>query len=255
MLERRPMLLLRRVRSRRRLALASVKKSLPLPYCERRFVRDAIGIRVRTKILLVEDHQVLRDGLRSLIERSDDFEVVAEASDGASAVECAAQFEPQIVVMDVWLPRLSGIEATRRIVAASPSCRVLMLSQHDSWSTVQEAFAAGAHGYLVKTSSASLLLEAVRALRDGKRYISPQFEGAGMRVDSNLDSPLSSLSNREREVLQLVAEGLSSREIAEALGVAGRTAEAHRASVMAKLGLHKVTDLVRVAIREGLISP
>jgi DNA-binding NarL/FixJ family response regulator len=210
---------------------------------------------LKTRILLVEDHQVLRDGLRSLIERADDFEVVAEAGDGATAVELAAELAPEIVVMDVWLPRLSGIEATRRIVAAARDCRVLILSQHDSWSTVQQAFEAGAMGYLVKTSSASQLLAAARTLRDGKRYVSPELEAAGMRASAESDSPLAALSSREREVLQLIGEGLSSRQIAEALGVAGRTAEAHRASVMSKLGIHKVTDLVRLAIREGLIAP
>lgn len=210
---------------------------------------------MKTRILLVEDHQVLRDGLRSLIERADDFEVVAEAGDGAAAVELAAELSPEIVVMDVWLPRLSGIEATRRIVSATPECRVLILSQHDSWSTVQQAFEAGAMGYLVKTSSASQLLSAARTLRDGKRYVSPELEATGVRAGAEADSPLAALSSREREVLQLIGEGLSSREIAEKLGVAGRTAEAHRASVMGKLGIHKVTDLVRLAIREGLIAP
>lgn len=210
-----------------------------------------------TRILLVEDHRVLRDGLRSLIERSDDFEVIAEAGDGAAAVELAAEHTPDIVVMDVWLPRLSGIEATRRIVSADPKSRVLMLSQHDSWSTVQQAFEAGAMGYLVKTESASQLLDAARQLRDGKRFVSPELEAAGMRAseDTEPGSPLAALSGREREVLQLIGEGLSSRQIAAELGVAGRTAEAHRASVMAKLGIHKVTDLVRLAIREGLIAP
>ncbi len=212
---------------------------------------------MRTRILLVEDHRVLRDGLRSLIERSDDFEVVAEAGDGAAAVELAAEHQPDIVVMDVWLPRLSGIEATRRIVQARPDSRVLILSQHDSWQTVQQAFEAGAMGYLVKTESALQLLDAARELRDGKRFVSPELEASGMRArdDAEPDSPLASLSGREREVLQLIGEGYTSKEIAEKLGIAERTAEAHRASVMAKLGIHKVNDLVRLAIREGLIAP
>jgi len=210
---------------------------------------------VRTSILLVEDHQVLRDGLRGLIERSEDFEVVAEAGDGASAVDLAAELRPALVVMDVWLPRLSGIEATRQIVARSPSTRVLILSQHDSWSTVQQAFEAGAHGYLVKTSSASQLLVAARSIRDGERFVSPDLRESGVRPEPLADSPLAQLSSREREVLQLIGEGMSNREIAAALGIAERTAGAHRTSVMSKLDVHKATDLVRLAIREGLMAP
>jgi len=210
---------------------------------------------VRTKILLVEDHQVLRDGLRSLIDRAGDLEVVAEAGDGATAVTLSAQLRPDVVVMDIRLPRLSGIEATRRIVASVPSTRVLILSQLDSWISVQESFEAGAAGYLVKTSSASQLLVAVRAVHDGQRYVSPEMRESGMNGDLRAESPLNLLSSREREVLQLIVEGLSNRQIAESLGIAERTADAHRGSIMSKLDVHKATDLVRLAIREGLITP
>jgi DNA-binding NarL/FixJ family response regulator len=213
------------------------------------------GCGVSTRILLVEDHQVLRDGLRGLIERAADFEVVAEAGDGATAVALSEQLRPDLVVMDIWLPRLSGIDATRQILAKAPETRVLILSQHDSWSTVQQAFEAGAHGYLVKTSSASQLLVAARAIRDGDRYVSPDLRESGLRAAPVADSPLAQLSAREREVLQLIAEGLSNREIAATLGIAERTAGAHRTSVMSKLDVHKATDLVRLAIREGLMAP
>jgi len=216
------------------------------------------GACMKSSILLVEDHEVLRDGIRSLIGATDDFEIVAEAADGATAVELAAQHRPDIVVMDIWLPRLSGIEATRKIVQGGCT-RVLVLSQHDAWSTVEEALKAGAAGYLVKTSSGFQLLTALRAIRDGKSYLSPEIAGrvvdAVVRPDRNSGTAIGMLSAREREVLQLISEGLSSKEIAESLGVSPRTVEAHRANVMEKLGIHKVAGLVRFAIREGIIGP
>jgi len=212
---------------------------------------------MKSTILLVEDHEVLRDGLRGLIEATDDFEIVAEASDGATAVEIAERLRPDIVVMDIWLPRLSGIEATRKIVLGGRA-RVLILSQHDSWSYVEEALKAGAVGYLVKTSSGSALLTALRAIRAGKSYLSPDIAGrvvdAIARPERGSGSPVAALSGREREVLHLIGDGLSSKEIAGSLGVSARTVETHRANVMQKLGIHKVAGLVRFAIREGLIG-
>ncbi len=212
---------------------------------------------MRSTILLVEDHEVLRDGIRSLIEATDDFQVIAEAADGATAVELAEKHKPDTVVMDIWLPRLSGIEATRKITQGSRT-RVLILSQHESWSYVEEALKAGAAGYLVKTSPGTQLLTALRAIRSGKRYLSPDIAGrvvdAVVRPERSAGSPVGALSGREREVLQLIGEGLSSKEIADSLGVSARTVEAHRASVMHKLDIHKVAGLVRFAIREGIIA-
>ena len=212
---------------------------------------------MKTTVILAEDHEVLRDGLRALIGTTDDLEVVAEASDGAEAVELAQRHRPDVLVMDIWLPRLSGIEATRKITEGGCS-RVLILSQHESWSYVQEALKAGAVGYLVKTSSATQLLSAIRAIRGGRSYLSPEIAGqlvdAFARPERGSGSPFSALSGREREVLQLIGEGLSSKEVAGVLGVSVRTAEAHRANVMQKLDIHKVAGLVRFAIREGIIS-
>jgi DNA-binding NarL/FixJ family response regulator len=213
---------------------------------------------MKSTIVLAEDHEMLRDGIRSLIDTSDEFEIVGEAADGAKAVELVEQHRPDIVVMDIWLPRLSGIEATRKITQSSRS-RVLIVSQHDSWSYVEEALKAGAAGYLVKTSSGAQLFTALRAVRAGKSYLSPDIAGrvvdAVVRPDRGSGSPVGVLSGREREVLQLIGEGLSSKEIAGSLGVSARTVEAHRASVMHKVGIHKVAGLVRFAIREGLIGP
>lgn len=213
---------------------------------------------MKSTIVLAEDHEMLRDGIRSLIDTSDEFEIVGEAADGAKAVELVEQHRPDIVVMDIWLPRLSGIEATRKITQSNRS-RVLIVSQHDSWSYVEEALKAGAAGYLVKTSSGAQLFTALRAVRAGKSYLSPDIAGrvvdAVVRPDRGSGSPVGVLSGREREVLQLIGEGLSSKEIAGSLGVSARTVEAHRASVMHKVGIHKVAGLVRFAIREGLIGP
>lgn len=213
---------------------------------------------MKATVVLVEDHEVLRDGLRGLIDATDDFEVVAEAGDGASAVEIVERHRPDIAVMDIWLPRLSGIEATRKIAAAGRT-RVLMLSQHDGWAFVGEALKAGAAGYLAKTSSGSTLVAALREIRAGKTYLSPDIAervvDAVVRPERGSGSPAASLSGREREVLQLISEGLSSKQIADSLGVSARTVEAHRGSVMRKLGIHKVAGLVRFAIREGLVGP
>jgi DNA-binding NarL/FixJ family response regulator len=213
---------------------------------------------MKSNLLLVEDHQVLRDGLRNLIEAAGDFEVVAEASDGATAVELARRLQPDIALMDIWLPRLSGIEATRQITAGGRT-RVLMLTQHDTWGFVHESLKAGASGYVVKTSPVGQVLTALRAVRAGQTFLSPEIAGqvadAALRPDRTPESPLAVLSSREREVLQLIGEGLSSKEIAELLGVSVRTIETHRAATMQKLGIHKAVSLVRFALREGLIGP
>lgn len=209
-------------------------------------------------VLLAEDHEVLRQGLRQLIEPEGEFEVVAEAADGRAAVELAHKHRPDVVVMDIWMPRLSGIDATRQILDQSDA-KVLILSQHDSWSYVEQALRAGASGYLVKTSSASELLSGIRAVSEGKSYLSPdiaqQLVGAFSKPEDERGSPLQALTHREREVLQLIAECLSSKEIAAQLGVSVRTVEAHRASLMEKLDIHKLSGLVRFAIREGLVAP
>jgi len=214
---------------------------------------------MKSTIVLAEDHEVLRDGLRSIIGMTDDLEVIAEAADGAEAVAMAQKHRPDVVVMDIWMPRLSGIDATRKIVDEGHIGKVLIVSQHTSWSYVEQALKAGASGYLIKTSSALSLLTAIRAVCAGESYLSPEIAHllveAAARPAEGFESPLSMITTREREVLQLLGEGHSSKEIAGALSVSVRTADAHRASLMNKLDIHKVSGLVRFAIREGLIEP
>ena len=210
-------------------------------------------------VLLVDDHQLLREGLRGLIDASDEFHVVAEAADGREAVELAGRYQPDVVLLDIWMPRLSGIAAAAQIRQEAPRTRVVMMSQHDTSSYVEAALREGACGYIVKTAASTDLLAALRSAMEGKCFLSPDV--ARLVVDSftrpvdEPTSPLQSLSSREKEVLQLIAEGLSSKEVSAQLSISVRTVEAHRASVMCKLEIHKVAGLVRFAIREGVIEP
>ena len=208
-----------------------------------------------TRVLLADDHSLFRDALRELLEARGSATVVAEASDGNEAIAMAERHRPDIAILDLWMPRLSGVDAARRIVRSGWGTKVLILSMHEDWKQVRAAFEAGAVGYVVKTAASSELLAAIEALRCGKTYISP---AVAHHVVSLLDGgpsgggPLSELTAREREVLQLVGEGLSTKEVAVRLGVAVKTAESHRGSLMKKLGVHKASELVRLAIREGL---
>src|SRR5690606_36903964 len=211
-----------------------------------------------TRILLADDHEMVRDGLRLLIQSRSDLEVVAEASDGREAVELARSHRPDVAVLDLWMPYLSGVEATRQIVRAGPT-RVLVLTMHESWTHVREALLAGALGYVVKRAAAAQLLEAVDAVRAGRAFMSPAISHHMVEAvrggEAGREAPLAMLTEREREVLQLVAEGLSSKEIAAQLGLSVKTAETHRANLMGKLNVRKTSGLVRFAIREGLVAP
>jgi DNA-binding NarL/FixJ family response regulator len=213
---------------------------------------------VPTRVLIADDHEMVRDGLRRVIEQSGEFTVVAEAGDGRQAVLLAREHRPDIAVIDLWMPGFTGEEATRRITEDNCDTRVLVLSAHEDWHRVRSALQAGALGYVVKSAATSELVEALRALCAGRAYLSPAVAhhvvgAAG--IGGAPRSPLAQLTEREREVLSLIAEGLSSKEIAARLGHSPKTAETHRASVMRKLGVHKTSSLVRIAIREGLVVP
>ena len=213
---------------------------------------------MQTTILVADDHQIVRQGLKRLLSKRGDFSIVAEASDGEEAVEMANRQRPDVVLMDISMPRLSGIDATRRI-AADGNSKVLALSMHDTQSYVEEALRAGASGYVHKNASAEDLFTAIDAVRGGESYLSPtvtqQVVDAIARPGDRPASAVSALTNREREVLKLIADGLSSKEIAGQLGVSLKTIESHRANLMDKLDIHKVSGLVRFEIRAGLVAP
>jgi DNA-binding NarL/FixJ family response regulator len=213
---------------------------------------------METTILVADDHQIVRQGLKRLLSKRGDFNIVAEASDGEQAVEIASRQRPDVVLMDISMPRLSGIDATRRIAAAGHA-KVLALSMHDGQSYVEEALRAGAAGYVHKNASAEDLFSAIDAVRIGESYLSPtvtqKVVDAIARPGERPASAVSALTQREREVLKLIADGLSSKEIAVQLGVSLKTIESHRANLMDKLDIHKVSGLVRFAVRAGLVAP
>ena len=209
------------------------------------------------RVLLADDHAMVREALRRVIESSGDFCIVAEAGDGIEAVALAKEHAPDVAVLDLWMPLLSGQEATRAIVASDCGTRVLVLSMHEADTHVRSALEAGASGYVVKSAVSRELIEALTAVFAGQAYVSPAVARHVVDAASGRDGsrgPLGLLTAREREVLSMLADGLSSKEIAARLGVSTKTTESHRASVMRKLDVHKVSSLVRVAVREGLVA-
>jgi two-component system, NarL family, response regulator NreC len=214
---------------------------------------------MKTRVLLADDHNMIRQGLRALIENEAGMSVIAEAEDGLEAIELAAELAPKIVVMDVGMPKMNGIEATRRIVEADPDIKVLALSMHSDKRFVKEMFAAGASGYLLKDSAFQELALAIRTLADDRTYLSPGVTDAVIkdfvaRRPEAETSVFSLLTGRQREVLQLTAEGMSTRDIAAELNVSVKTVETHRQNIMAKLEVHSIAELTKYAVREGLTS-
>lgn len=208
-----------------------------------------------TKILLADDHAVVRNGFRHILTAEWDLEVVAEAANGREAVDLAEQLKPDVAVIDVTMPELNGIEATRRIVKACPKTRVLALSMHKDGVYVREILRAGARGYLLKDSSQQDFLDAVRAVASGKGWLSPEVSDAVLDdYRKHVTNPIDLLSSREREVLQMIAESKTNKEIATALHLSVYTVEAHRGRIMEKLNLHSIGELVRFAMRNGLID-
>lgn len=209
----------------------------------------------KVRILLADDHAVVRQGFRMILSAQPDMEIVGEAGNGREAVEMAAELKPDVAVMDVAMPELNGIEATRRIAAANPATRVLALSMHKDSVYVREILRAGARGYLLKDAIDSDLLAAVRAVARGEGYLSPAVSDAVLTdYRKHVTDPLDLLSTREREVLQLIAEGKTNKEIAGLLKLSVYTVDAHRSRIMEKLNLHSTGELVRFAVRKGLID-
>jgi DNA-binding NarL/FixJ family response regulator len=209
----------------------------------------------RIRILLADDHAVVRQGFRMILAAHPDMEIVGEAGNGREAVELAERLKPEVVVMDVSMPELNGIEATRRLAASMPHSRVLALSMHKDSVYVREILRAGARGYLLKDSVADDLVSAVRAVASGEGYLSPQVSNAVLDdYRRHATNPIDLLTSREREVLQMLAEGKTNKEIAVVLNLSPYTVEAHRGRVMEKLNVHTIADLVRFAVRNGLVD-
>ena len=209
------------------------------------------------KILLVEDHQILREGLVALLEKAPGLKVVGDGEDGNAAVQLAKELHPDVVVMDISLPGLNGIDATRQILLENPGVKVIALSVHSDRRFVKGMLQAGASGYLLKFSASQELIKAIHLVMGGRIYLSPEI--AGVVVDDYKspepdNSVFTLLTMREREVLQLFAAGKSPREIAEVLCLGLKTVEGYRRQVMEKLGFNSFADLVKYAIREGLTS-
>ena len=212
-------------------------------------------MREKIRILLADDHAVVRQGFKMILAAQPDMEIVGEAGNGREALDLAGQLQPDVIVMDVAMPELNGIEATRRVADLSPRSRVLALSMHKDSVYVREILRAGARGYLLKDSIASDLLAAVRAIARGEGYLSPGVSDAVLNdYRRHVTDPIDLLTSREREVLQMIAEGKTNKDIATVLNLSVYTVDAHRGHIMEKLNLHSVTDLVRFAVRCGLVD-
>ncbi len=213
------------------------------------------------RILVADDHAVVRAGLRTLLESRSGWQVCGEASNGREAVEKAATLKPDVVVMDIGMPLLNGIEATRQIRRVSPETEVLILTMHESDEMVEKVHEAGALGYVLKDVADSTLISAVEMLRRHKPFasarVAPTFARAGARPAKSPERrgrARGRLTQREREIVQLLAEGKSNKEVAGVLGISVRTAETHRANIMLKLNLHSVVELVHFAVRNNIIG-
>ncbi|MGH9638926.1 MAG: response regulator [Bryobacteraceae bacterium] len=202
---------------------------------------------------MADDHTIVRQGLKLILSAHSDMEIAGEAANGREAVDLAQQVKPDVVLMDVAMPELGGIEATRRMIEANPRVRVLVLSMHKEAVYVREILKAGARGYILKDAIDTELLHAVRSVARGDGYISPAVSGALLSdYRQNVTDPADLLSNRERQVLRLIAEGKTNKEIASQLNLSVYTVDSHRAKIMEKLNLHSTGELVRFAIKHGL---
>lgn len=211
------------------------------------------------RVVIADDHAIIREGLKALLGREKDIEVVAEASDGREAVKLAGKLSPHVVVMDVSMPGLNGMEAAAQISSACPASKVIALSMHSDRLFVSGMMKSGARGYLLKDCAFEELARAIREVASGGTYLSPKI--AGVVIDDYVKQSVSpgkpaspALSPREREVLQLMAEGLAVKEIAAKLGLSPKTVETHKRQIMCKLDIHNVAELTKYALREGLTT-
>ena len=214
----------------------------------------------KKKIVIAEDQKILREGLKSLLSSSDDFEVVGEAEDGLNAVRCVGKFTPELLLLDLSMPKMSGISAIKEIKSQFTETKILVLTVHESEEYIIEVFKSGADGYCLKDASHSELLVAIKSVLSGRRYISPGISGKVLegylddRETLKSSSSWDSLTQREREILKLVGEGYKNKEIADYLCISAKTVEKHRSNIMEKLDLHTASALTAYAIKKGLVT-
>jgi DNA-binding NarL/FixJ family response regulator len=215
----------------------------------------------RIRVLIADDHAILREGLRALLKLADDIEVVGEAADGHAAVERSAALAPDVIIMDVNMPGLGGMEATLEIRRAQPEVKILVLTQYEDREYVRRFLQAGVSGYILKRSAGAELASAIRAAHRGGLVLDPEIAKEALREPvpaggqpTGTASPYDALTDREKQVLKLVAEGHSNKEVAELLGISVKTAMSHREHLMEKLDLHSRTELIKFALREGVIK-
>lgn len=214
----------------------------------------------KKKIVVAEDQKILREGLKSLLSSSDDFEVVGEAEDGLNAVRCVEKFSPELLLLDISMPKMSGISAIKEIKSQFTETKILVLTVHESEEYILEVFKSGADGYCLKDASHSELMVAIKSVLSGKRYISPGISGKvlegylGDRETLKPNSSWDSLTQREREILKLVGEGYKNKDIADYLCISAKTVEKHRSNIMEKLDLHTASALTAYAIKKGLVT-
>jgi len=211
----------------------------------------------KIRILLVDDHAVLRDGIRALLSLHDDIEVVGEASEGKEAVAKAQELIPDVVIMDIAMPGMDGLEATRRIRKKHPKMKVLVLTQHDNKEYILSVIKAGASGYVPKRALGSELVSAIHAVKEGDSFLYPSAAAALIEdylQQTKQEDPYDQVTPREREIFKLIAEGHTSREIADMLFLSLRTVQGHRLKIIEKLNLHNRTELIKYAMRKGLVN-
>jgi RNA polymerase sigma factor (sigma-70 family) len=215
---------------------------------------------VPIRILLADDHTVVRDGLRALVEKQPDMSVIGEAADGRDTIRIAEEQSPDVIIMDIAMPNMNGIEATRRIIASKPQTAVLILSMHQDESYVLRSLKAGARGYLLKDSVRSDVIEAIRAVVQGRSFLTRkvsrilQEDYVREMERRGLEDSYDLLTDREREILQLVAEGRTNKEVAAMLNISLTTVETHRTHILQKLNLHSIPELILYAVRKGIIA-
>jgi DNA-binding NarL/FixJ family response regulator len=214
------------------------------------------------RILIADDHEVVRAGVRALLESQPDCEICGEAVTGRQVIAMAQQLQPDVAILDITMPELNGLEATRQIRKIAPTVQVLILSVHESEELVREILSAGAHGYILKSDAGRELTAAMQALRKGETFFTSRVAQIALRAYQNQKPtghvsppPGGALTPREREVLQLLAEGKGNKEVASALEISVMTVETHRANIMHKLGVHSITELVHYAVRQKIITP